>query len=381
MIGDNHALGDKLPAAGRNVTARRAGREDFALGETARGLAENRPGTRPVLVLRSAEFRKGREPGWRELDALLSRAEKRGVASLSTVELERLPLLYRGALSSLSVARSIALDRNLLRYLENLALRGYLTVYGPQTGILASLAEFLRRGFPAAVRNARWHVVVATLAILVGVGAGYMLVAGDEDWFSSLVPAGVTGGRGPSSTAAELRQDEIFAPWPGFTRSFVVFANSLFRHNATIGILTFGLGLAFGVPTLLLLVYQGLVFGAFLALHERHGLILDFMGWVSIHGVTEFLAIILCGAGGLLVAEKIVFPGRISRLQNLAKNGRGAATMAAGAVLLFFVAGLIEGGFRQMVDTTMGRFAFAAVTGLGWFAYFLSGHGKTNASE
>jgi uncharacterized membrane protein SpoIIM required for sporulation len=345
--------------------------------EMASGTAEPQIGRRPKLVLRSAEFRKGREAAWRELDELLGRAEKRGIDSLSSLELQRLPLLYRGALSSLSVARGLALDRNLLRYLESLALRGYLAVYGPQTGILASFKDFLRRGFPAAVRSARWHVLVATLAILIGVGAGYMLVAGDEDWFSALVPTWLSTGRGPSITAVELRREEIFAPWPGFSKSFVVFANTLFRHNAMVGILTFGLGLAFGLPTLFLLVYQGLIFGAFLALHARHGLMLDFLGWVSIHGVTEFLAIILCGAGGLLIAEKIVFPGRISRLQNLAKDGRGAATIAAGAILLFFVAGLIEGGFRQMIDTTMGRFAFAAVTATTWLAYFLSGRGKS----
>ncbi len=346
------------------------------MNEAGEAIAETRQGTRPALVLRSAEFRKGREAGWRELDDLVGRAEKQGIASLSSAELQRLPLLYRGTLSSLSVARSIALDRNLLRYLENLALRGYLAVYGPRQGVLESFGAFLRAGFPAIVRGARWHALVATLAILIGVGAGYLLVAGDEDWFSSLVPVGVSDGRGPSTTAAELRQGEIFAPWQGFSRSFVVFANTLFRHNTMVGILTFGLGLAFGLPTLCLLVYQGLIFGAFLALHARRGLMLDFLGWVSIHGVTEFLAIILCGAGGLVVAENILFPDRISRAQNLAKNGRDAAAIAAGAVLLFFVAGLIEGGLRQMVGTTMGRFAFGAVTALLWLAYFLSGRAR-----
>jgi len=71
----------------------------------------------PALVLRSSEFRRGREESWRELEALIARAERRGVRALSAEELQRLPLLYRSTLSSLSVARSIALDRNLLLYL------------------------------------------------------------------------------------------------------------------------------------------------------------------------------------------------------------------------------------------------------------------------
>ena len=82
-------------------------------------------------MLRSSEFRRGREAGWRELDDLISRIERHGVGALSPMELERLPLLYRATLSSLSVARGIALDRALLAYLENLCLRAFLTVTRP----------------------------------------------------------------------------------------------------------------------------------------------------------------------------------------------------------------------------------------------------------
>src|SRR6202034_3148986 len=119
----------------------------------------------------------------------------------------------------------------------------------------------------------------------------------------ALAPAAYSAGRGVASTAAELRDHEIFAPWPGFVSSFVVFANFLFRHNAAIAIMSFALGVAGGAPTLVLLAYQGLIFGAFIALHYNRGLLVDFLGWVSIHGVTEFAALILCGAGGLEIAK------------------------------------------------------------------------------
>ena len=86
------------------------------------------------LALKSSEFRRGREQGWSALELLLDRAERRGVKALRPAELEQLPLLYRSALSSLSVARAIALDRHLLLYLEDLALRAFLVVYGPRRG-------------------------------------------------------------------------------------------------------------------------------------------------------------------------------------------------------------------------------------------------------
>jgi len=89
-----------------------------------------------TVTLRSAEFRRNRETAWRMLDELVSRVEKKGLSRLSAGELQELPLLYRTAASSLSVARSIALDRNLILYLEGLVLRAFFVVYGPRIGIL-----------------------------------------------------------------------------------------------------------------------------------------------------------------------------------------------------------------------------------------------------
>jgi uncharacterized membrane protein SpoIIM required for sporulation len=311
------------------------------------------------------------------LDDLISRVESKGITRLSADELQQLPLLYRATASSLSVARSIALDRNLVLYLESLVLRAFFVVYGPRVGIREALGRFLTRGFPAAVRAAVWHIVLASVAIVAGVAIGIVLVESSEDWFGALVPVAMAGARGSASTASQLRDGEIFAPWPGFVESFVVFANALFRNNATVGIMVFGLGIAGGVPTLLLLGYQGLILGAFLALHYNRGLLPDFIGWISIHGVTELGGLILCGAGGLLIAEKVLFPGRYGRLDNLARNGTAAAALAGGAVLMVFVAGFIEGGLRQLISNTGARLAIGLATGVFWIAYFLSNRKST----
>lgn len=328
------------------------------------------PPSLPAIVLRSAEFRKGREVSWHDLEQLVARAERHGARSLTADELERLPLLYRTAQSSLSVARSIALDRHLLIYLENLALRAFLLVYGPRTSLSEGCADFLRRGLPRAVRGARWHLLLAYLVMAVGLFAGYALVIADESWFAAIVSSGLSEGRGLSSERADLLKDEIFAPWPGAAQAFVLLANFLFSHNTVVGLLAFGLGVAAGVPTLLLLLYQGTILGAFLALHENRGLAVEFLGWISIHGVTELTAIALCGAAGLLVGDKVLFPGRHSRRDSLVIHGRVAAQIVIGAMLLFFIAGVLEGGFRQLVQSTFWRFAIGGLTGLLWLAYF-----------
>jgi uncharacterized membrane protein SpoIIM required for sporulation len=144
-----------------------------------------------------------------------------------------------------------------------------------------------------------------------------------------------------------------------------------------VGILAFSLGLAAGIPTILLMIYNGLILGAFIGLHYNRDLTYEFLGWLSIHGVTEMTAIYLCGAGGLLIAEKIIFPDRYSRVQSLAIHGPVAARIALGAVLLFFVAAILEGGFRQLIQSTEWRYVIGWSFGLMWLAYFtLAGRGR-----
>jgi uncharacterized membrane protein SpoIIM required for sporulation len=337
--------------------------------------AAARSGKSGGLTLRSAEFRAAREDGWRKLDYMVTRVERGGISVLSDTESEETALLYRSAVSSLSVARNIALDRNLLLYLENLTFRAYLVVYGPRSGMMANMAEFFRQSWPRAVRSVRRQLAVIALIFFVSAAAGYIVVSAGTDNFNLFVDEWASQGRGPDSTREELLNEEIFAPWSGFTEMFVVFANFLFRHNTMVGILCFGLGFMLGIPTMILIALNGAVLGAFVALHADRGLAIDFIGWLSIHGVTEISAILLMGAAGLLVAQNIVFPGRLSRRESLARAGHSAAAVAVGCIVMFFIASIIEGGFRQLITNTAGRFIFAAATGLLWACYFIMAGG------
>jgi len=80
--------------------------------------------------------------------------------------------------------------------------------------------------------------------------------------------------------------------------------------------------------------------------------------------------VILCGAAGLVVAEGLLYPGPQTRLQALAQHGRQAAVIVMGAVLMFFVAGLIEGIFRQVVQAVEVRLVVAVASAAAWAVYF-----------
>src|SRR3546814_1129807 len=86
-------------------------------------------GAEPILV-NATRFRLANEVDWARLDRIVGTIEKKSVRALDDDDLLALPVLYRGALSSLSVARETSLDRALVRYLEQLCTRAYFQIYG-----------------------------------------------------------------------------------------------------------------------------------------------------------------------------------------------------------------------------------------------------------
>ena len=75
-------------------------------------------------------------------------------------------------------------------------------------------------------------------------------------------------------------------------------------------------------------------------------------------------------AGGLAIADRMLFPGRLSRRESLARCADEVTPIAIGAMLMFFVAALIEGGLRQVVQETGLRLGIGLGIGALWAAYF-----------
>ncbi len=319
------------------------------------------------IRLKSYEFRRERERSWRKLDQLVTQAEQHGVGSLRGKDLMTLPRLYRGALSSLNVARAISLDKNVLEYLEALSQRAYFTVYGVRRHLREVLATFFARAFPATVRQLRWNVLLAGVTLMIGTFAGYEITRRDSDRFYAFVSPEMASGRDPDTSTESLR-GALYST--DHTQDGLgLFASFLFTHNAKVGMLCFALGFVAGIPVFLLLLTNGLALGAFWAVYAERGLGTEFWAWLSPHGVTELLAVVLCSAAGLALARSLVFPGRLPRLASLAQAGRKAGVIVLGAVVMFFVAGLIEGIFRQTVHDVPTRYALATLTAVFWVWY------------
>ena len=317
--------------------------------------------------MKSYRFREEREADWKQLEQIIQRAESRGVSGLSDRDMERLPGLYRQAVSSLSVARTISLDQNVVAYLETLCARAYFFVYGTRSRMSERIAQFFARDWAAAVSAAKGPTLLAFLCLFGGAVLAFFLTLNDNEWYWTF--HGGWDSRNPHATYDELRAT-LYETDRDIIDMLGAFAAQLFSHNSGIAIFAFALGFAFGIPTAVLLIYNGVYLGSFYAVFWQKGLAFELTGWLFIHGVTELFAVILAGAAGFMIGGAVAFPGRKTRMESMRNAGEKASMVIIGAIVMLFLAALLEGFGRQLINSDTVRYTIAGASLLFWLGYF-----------
>jgi uncharacterized membrane protein SpoIIM required for sporulation len=317
--------------------------------------------------MKSYRFREEREADWKQLEQIIQRAESRGVSGLSDRDMERLPGLYRQAVSSLSVARTISLDQNVVAYLETLCARAYFFVYGTRSRMSERIAQFFARDWAAAVSAAKGPTLLAFLCLFGGAVLAFFLTLNDNEWYWTF--HGGWDSRNPHATYDELRAT-LYETDRDIIDMLGAFAAQLFSHNSGIAIFAFALGFALGIPTAVLLIYNGVYLGSFYAVFWQKGLAFELTGWLFIHGVTELFAVILAGAAGFMIGGAVAFPGRKTRMESMRNAGEKASMVIIGAIVMLFLAALLEGFGRQLINSDTVRYTIAGTSLLFWLGYF-----------
>jgi uncharacterized membrane protein SpoIIM required for sporulation len=132
-------------------------------------------------------------------------------------------------------------------------------------------------------------------------------------------------------------------------------------------------GVLAAIPTVVLMIFNGMLLGVFAAIHHEAGIRAEMWAWILPHGVTELSAIILCGGVGLMLGKAVLQPGELSRNESLVRAGREAARVCVGVAGMLVLAALIESYVRQSHWSTPARLVFATATAVFWAAYVAHG--------
>jgi len=296
------------------------------------------------MIIDLQKFIKEERVYWSELESVLDRLEKRPELKLSLSRLERFHYLYQRTSGDLAKIKTFASEPNTLAFLESLVARAFGEIHETREKPhrLAPLHWFFST-FPQTFRRHVRAFWICLVAMLVGSMFGGFVLLADPASKDLLLPFAHLHGDPSERVAQEenAKQDRL----SGAKSSF---SSHLMTHNTKVAIFTLALGLTWGIGTLIMLFYNGVILGAVAVDYVMAGESTFLLGWLLPHGAIEIPAIILAGQTGLVLAGALIGWGKpVTLKMRLRKISADLVTLILGIGLMLIWAGIVEAFFSQ----------------------------------
>lgn len=288
---------------------------------------------------------------WARLEQL-SRARR-----LSGAQADELIGLYQRVATQLSVVRSAAPDPALVGRLSTLVARGRSAATGSHDPAWRDVSRFFVETFPAALyRTRRWWGLVALASVLMAVGVG---------WWVASSPSVQSAVASPAEIKALVQND-----FENYYSEYAAgsFAAKVWTNNAWVAAQCIAFGVL-GLPVLYVVgsnaVNVGLT-GGLMAANDRLDL---FFGLILPHGLLELTAVFVAAGTGLRLFWAWIEPGPRTRAQALGAEGRAAASVVLGLVVVLAISGVIEAFVTPSPLPTWARIGIGVVAEVAFLTY------------
>lgn len=273
-----------------------------------------------------------RRPHWTRLETLLDQSRSEGLKSLGRDDLRDLGLLYRQAASDLAVLRADSSSTHFAQYVNELLSRAHNIIYsGHRTNYTTSVVRFLYKTYPQIFQRNLPYVLTAFLIFIGGAVIGSLLTIQDPGFRLKIL--------GPQM----MQTIERHEMWTHSILAIKPLASSaIMTNNLSVAFTTFAAGIAGGLGTIYMLVFNGILMGVIATACAQAGMSLKLWSFVAPHSVLELPAIFISAAAGLRLGAGLLFPGTVSRRESLVAAGREAVQLLLGCIPMLFVAGIIE---------------------------------------
>ncbi len=332
-------LGDRYPELPSSPSRFvRAAYELETAARAAPGAARRDAAGAPHLRVAERFVARNRD-AWDRFRARAALLEREGLAQTSGDDIVAFASDYRRVAADLARAVTYGVDPRTVGLLERIVAIGHNALYGLRRRPWPRVDRLLLSELPAAVVRHRAYVLTAVALFALPGIAGFALLRERPQVAYHVLPVTMLDRAAAGTDQRSLGFGYAESPSPFLP----IVASSIITNNVQVAFGAFAFGITAGIGTVILLIFNGLFFGAGLGHFNNVGLADWLLTFVAGHGVLELTAIFIAGGAGLLVARALIAPGDLARSDALVIHGRAAIRMVGAAACLLLVAGLIEG--------------------------------------
>jgi uncharacterized membrane protein SpoIIM required for sporulation len=283
---------------------------------------------------------------WAELESTLNRIENNSRRVLPLSEIRRFHYLYERTAAGLAKLNTFASEPETRRYLESLVARAYGEVH--ETRDRQHRFSPLMWFFQTLPQTFRRHIRAFWLSLgitLLGIVFGGFAVAYDPEAKAAVLPEMFANHLGDPAERVAREERNPDKSSAGHMSSF---SAQLMVNNIGVSIKAMAFGMTWGVGTIILLFYNGIILGLVGVDYIMAGQTTFLLGWLLPHGVIEIPAILIGGQAGLMLGGALIGRGRRDTMRaRMRAITTDLVTLIFGVALMLVWAGLVESFFSQ----------------------------------
>lgn len=331
------------------------------------------------MIVNLEQFIAGERPKWERLETILGGLSRDPWKPLPVGDARELELLYQRAAADLARLSAFAAEPQTRHYLENLVARGHAEIHSGRAGQQPlNVFGWFARTLPQTFRRHLRPFLFALAVMLAGTLSGGAAIALDPDAKPVLMPFPQLQ-ESPAQRVAQEKEDA----GRHLRDRKAGFSGMLMTHNTKVTLAMMALGISWGLGTLVMLFYNGVILGAVAVDYILGGQTVFLFGWLLPHGVIEIPAMLIGGQAGFVLADAMLARGRRQRLAGrLRAVMPDVVTLCFGAGLMLVWAGVVEAFFSQYHEPVLPysvkiAFGLVELAVLAWYLLVSGGSAGT----
>lgn len=320
--------------------------------------------------MREAAFIQRNQQRWQRLEQVLG-----GMHGLSGDEVSD---LYIQLNDDLSYARTFYPTGKLPEYLNGLAVRLHHHIYRNRRTPRGRFITFWRDEVPLAMAATRRQLLISFMVFATAMLVGAISARHDPTFVRLIMGDGYV-----DMTLDNIRQGKPMAVYGSSSEGTMFLGITI--NNVRVSLLCFAAGLFASLGTGLILLYNGIMVGAFQYFFHEQGVLRESMMSIWVHGTLEISAIVVAGSAGLAMGNAFLFPGTHTRMESFRHGARLGLKVVIGLVPVFIVAGFLESYVTRHALTlppavSLSIISFSLIF-VSWYFIILPHHAARRLSE
>ena len=275
--------------------------------------------------MREAQFLKQNAEKWKQYETEVHHFDNPDTFADRFVELT----------DDLAYARTFYPKSNTSTYLNGVTTLFHQKIYRNKKEKSSRIWSFWQFELPYIFKQYQRQLLYAFLFFIVFCFLGALSAKYDDSFLRLILGDGYV-----NMTNENIEKGDPFGVYKHENAAVMFFG--IAYNNISVAFLAFVYGIFFSIGTVLMIMQNGIMVGAFLQFFFAKGLGQEAVLAIFIHGTIELSVIVVAGCAGLIMGNSILFPKTYSRWDSILKGGRDGVKIVIGLVPFFLLAAFLE---------------------------------------